>query len=223
MLSPQWMALLVIVVPCHGFASPAVRPWRGAPLAVTPQLRTAQQLYFATEAAADGGESPVKRFRAWFSKYAKFDKDTLAKSGVDAFFTYGVVSNLNAALTLSLAWGAFSRASGLSPLVPGQWKSFLAVYVGIYATVGTIMRPFRFALAMGLTPVYSKMILLVRGKLPFYTSNPKLNRSLALLLISLLGNGVGTCALIGGGVWVAGLVTGVPAFPPGFVLPWAAS
>ena len=47
--------------------------------------------------------------------------------------------------------------------------------------------------------------------------------SVALLLISLLGNGVGTCALIGGGVWVAGLVTGVPAFPPGFVLPWAAS
>jgi hypothetical protein len=179
MLSPQWMALLVIVVPCHGFASPAVRPWRGAPLAVTPQLRTAQQLYFATEAAADGGESPVKRFRAWFSKYAKFDKDTLAKSGVDAFFTYGVVSNLNAALTLSLAWGAFSRASGLSPLIPGQWKSFLAVYVGIYATVGTLMRPFRFALAIGLTPVYSKMILLVRGKLPFYTSNPKLNRSRA--------------------------------------------
>ena len=198
--------------PCVAFAGQAL------------PLRVAPSTILADEAAASSdSEGPIKRIRAWFGKYAKVDKATLAKSGVDAFFTYGVVSNLNAGLTLSLAWGTFSRASGLSPLAPGQWKSFLAVYVGIYATLGTVLRPFRFALAIGLTPTYSDMISRVRGRLPFRDSNPKLNRSLALFLVSLLGNSVVTCAFIAFGVWFAGLVTGVPPFPPGFVLPWKAA
>ena len=56
---------------------------------------------------------------------AKFDKEKLKTLGVDAFFTYGVVSNINAGFTVALAWGTFSKASGLSPLAPGQWKAFL--------------------------------------------------------------------------------------------------
>jgi len=174
----------------------------------------------ATSPAEEPSSSTFGRFRAWVKKWASFDKDKLKAMGVDAFFTYGIVSNINAGFTVALAWGTFSKASGLSPLVPGQWKPFLATYVGIYATLGSILRPFRFALAVGATPIYSTVVARLRDLLPFRSSRPALNRALALFLISFVGNVAGTCAIIGFGVWVAGVVAGVPAFPPGWQRPF---
>ena len=132
----------------------------------------------------------------------------------------GVVSNINAAFTVALAWGTFSKASGLSPLAPGQWSKFLATYVGIYATLGSLLRPFRFALAVGATPLYTKVITGVRDALPFRKTRPALNRTLALVLVSLFLNAAGTCGIIAVGCWGAGVVTGVPAFPPGWKRPF---
>ena len=132
----------------------------------------------------------------------------------------GVVSNINAAFTVALAWGTFSKASGLSPLAPGQWSKFLATYVGIYATLGSLLRPFRFALAVGATPLYTKVITGVRDALPFRKTRPALNRTLALVLVSLFLNAAGTCGIIALGCWGAGVVTGVPAFPPGWRRPF---
>lgn len=159
---------------------------------------------------------PVARFRAWFNKYAKMDKDSIKRLGVDAFFTYGCVSNLNAAVTVAIAWGAFSRASGLSPLAPNQWKPYLATYGAIYLTLGSLLRPFRIATAIGLTPGYSMIVKNLREKLPFTTSRPRLNRFLAVFIISILVNTAGTCLLCAGGACFAGFVTGVPAVPPGY-------
>ena len=100
----------------------------------------------AAEAEKDDQPGLVARSKAWVKKWvhhtappppppssssqvcltqAKFDKEKLKTLGVDAFFTYGVVSNINAGFTVALAWGTFSKASGLSPLAPGQWKAFL--------------------------------------------------------------------------------------------------
>jgi len=165
-------------------------------------------------AAAEEPASPLARFRAWVKKWAKFDKDTLKALGVDAFFTYGIVSNVNAGLTVALAWGTFSKASGLSPLAPGQWKSFMITYAGIYATLGTVLRPFRFALAVSCTPLYSRVIASLRERLPYRTTRPALNRTLALVVVSLFFNVVGTFAIIGLGIWVSSLFTGVPPIPP---------
>lgn len=161
---------------------------------------------------------PSPRFmsKAWFSKWAKFDKDQVKRLGVDAFFTYGVVSNLNVALTVSLAWGISSKANGLSPISPGQWKNFVKAYAALYVSLGTILRPFRMALAVGMTPVYGNFVTRFRGRLPFHSTNPQLNRTMALVIISLLINIFGTFSLIGLGAYIAGLITGVPAFPPGW-------
>ena len=94
-----------------------------------------------------------------------------------------------AGLTIALAWGTFCKSSGLSPLVPGQWPKFVAVYVGIYATLGTILRPFRVALAIGLTPSFSKTITYLQQRLP-YASRPKLNRGLGARRACILASDV---------------------------------
>jgi len=155
----------------------------------------------------------------WLRSKLAFDREKLAGLGVDAFLTYGVVSNLNAALLVAFSVGMYAKASGLSPLAPGAWKGFLATYAGIYAVLGTVLRPFRLALAVSLTPVYGAAVRFVQARLPTFRSRPKLNRTLAIVLISLLGNTVGTCSLMIGGCWLAGIFTGVPLFPPGWTLP----
>jgi hypothetical protein len=50
--------------------------------------------------AAAGGVSLLSRLKQWLS----FDKRKLASFGVGAFAAYGVISNLNATVLLTLAW-----------------------------------------------------------------------------------------------------------------------
>jgi len=193
-----------------------------APTAVPMVARPMVPIMCDAAVASEEPSSPFGRFRAWLTKWSRFDKAQLKTLGVDAFFTYGVVSNINAGLTVALAWGTFSAASGLSPLVPGQWKGFFATYTGIYLSLGSVLRPFRLALAVGCTPIYTRFVSKVRDSLPFRSSRPALNRTLAIFLVSVLLNIVGTCGIIGLGVWTAGVVTGVPAFPPGWKPPFRA-
>ena len=187
--------------------------------ATLPPLRSRLPITLSeTPAAAE--DSPRFPSRAWFKKWAKFDRATLQTLGVDFVFTYGIVSNLNVALTASLAWAAFSRATGLSPLAPGQLKGYGAAYAAIYLSLGTVLRPVRMALAVSVTPLYTMAVSKVRARLPFGESRPKLNRTLAIITISVLLNLVGLVTLTALGAWIASLVTGVPMFPPGYVLPF---
>ena len=55
-------------------------------------------------------------------------RERLAKMGLSALLSYGFVSNMSYAVTLSLSWFIHSKRTGLSPLAEGQWKPFLAVY-----------------------------------------------------------------------------------------------
>ena len=144
----------------------------------------------------------------------------MATLGVDSVFAYGVVSNINAAALVTFSWFTFSKAAGVSPLAPGQWPKFFATYTGIYLTVGNLLRPLRFAAAASLTPVYGGLVSWLQARLPL-KDKPKLNRTLAILVLSLLVNTTGTCALIAAGAWLAGLVTGVPALPVGWRWPGA--
>ena len=193
---------------------PLVRtPLAVRPAALLPSMCDAAVVPPADEPASLGLGARVK-------KLFSFDKEKLKRSGVDAVFTYGVVSNINVGFTVALAWGTFSKSSGLSPLVPGQWKPFLATYLAIYATLGTLLRPVRLAIAVGATPIYSNFVLRVRDLLPFRKSRPALNRSLALFMVSGVLNVCGTSGIIFFGAWIAGVVSGVPAFPPGWKSPF---
>eukprot|EP00967_Tisochrysis_lutea_P058824 scaffold74932_cov31-Tisochrysis_lutea.AAC.1 len=202
------------------------RPRHALPLRARPCSLCAQpEEPLPTRGQADSAPPappvPAPRgLRGWMTKWAKFDKEALGKLGVDAFFTYGLVSNLNAGLTISIAWFSFCRKTGLSPLAPGQWPKFLLTYGVIYATLGTVTRPFRMAFSVSMTPLFGRAIKRLQSTLPFAGTRPKLNRTLAIILVSIVGNIVCTCLLIIAGVWTAGIFTGVPAFPPGSQLPF---
>ena len=178
----------------------------------------AQQVQFRMPSPTRIVQTPtmgvMSNMRAWTKKYA--NKDVLAKLGIDAFFTYGFVSNVNAGITIALAWGTFTRASGLSPLAPEQWSKFLAVYVGIYATLGTVLRPFRLAIAVGMTPGFSAIVKRLQTSMPFYGKRPKLARTAALVIVSFLGNICVTCGVAGLGIYISSVFTGVPVFPAGY-------
>merc|ERR1712232_1051066 len=55
-------------------------------------------------------------------------RQKLAKMGLSVVLSYGFVSNMSYCVTVSLAWYGFCTKTKLSPLAPGQWKPFLAVY-----------------------------------------------------------------------------------------------
>ena len=59
----------------------------------------------------------------------------LRKMGMSVLLSYGFVSNMSYSVTVSLAWYIHSKRTGLSPLAPGQWPQFLAVYAGFYVFV----------------------------------------------------------------------------------------
>jgi len=80
----------------------------------------------------------------------KFDRQAIAKMGIDFGLTYNMISNINGSVTLSAAWYIACMKTGLSPLAPGQWRSLLAAYASLYV-VAALIRPLRIAVAIGST------------------------------------------------------------------------
>lgn len=130
----------------------------------------------------------------------------LAAMGSSAMLAYGWISNLNACCLTMLSWVTFARSSGLSPLAPGQWKPFLAVYAGYYMTIGTVMRPLRIAIAAGLTPLFNRFIEQVMGRL-------KCSKYVAFGVTVFLANICCTISLFAVGIRLVTWFTGVPLFP----------
>ena len=156
----------------------------------------------AADAAGDDAvdEAPTG-LRAKLKKAASFKKGDLAKYGVSAFFAYGFVSNVNSCLLLSFTWATFRRANpALSPLAdaavlanPLTWlplkKKFLAYYMGYYLSIGSILRPFRFAIALGLAPTFEKTYVKISDRL-------KVPRAVSIFIVTILTNVVFTVGLL---------------------------
>ena len=94
----------------------------------------------------------------------------------------------------------------MSPLYPGQWKPFLAVYAGFYV-ISNFLRPFRVALAVAIGPYFDRMVNYIKEK----TGTPK---AVSITITVLLVNLVGTLLLMCGTISLASLLSGVPIFPP---------
>mmetsp|Transcript_6652 Transcript_6652/g.18627 ORF Transcript_6652/g.18627 Transcript_6652/m.18627 type:complete len:136 (+) Transcript_6652:821-1228(+) len=130
----------------------------------------------------------------------------MAKMGLSVMLSYGWVSNMSYCITLSVAWYIFSKQTGLSPLAPGQWKKFLAVYGGFYI-FNNLIRPLRVAASVAVSPYFDRLVQQVQEKL-------KLQRkATAVTLTVLVVNLFGTTALMCGLVAVASALAGVPVFP----------
>mmetsp|Transcript_9649 Transcript_9649/g.19972 ORF Transcript_9649/g.19972 Transcript_9649/m.19972 type:complete len:262 (-) Transcript_9649:216-1001(-) len=169
--------------------------------------------------AADAGLAPVWKRILFFNKYNKDGtpkhqeegdgltfRQKLAKMGLSVLLSYGFVSNMSYCVTVSLAWFGFSKKTGLSPLAPGQWKGFLAVYAGFYV-FNNFIRPMRLAASVGVAPYFERAVNAIQKK-------TKLNKGASIGIVVFLANVCGTTSLMSLGIYIASLAAGIPVFPP---------
>eukprot|EP00775_Hariotina_reticulata_P002813 gene2812-3105_t len=135
----------------------------------------------------------------------KVDKAKLAEFGLGAFAAYGILSNLNAGVLVTLAWLAVVKQTGLTPVDPGQWPKFLAVYAGLYLTTN-LLRPVRLTLALTAAPFFNMCLDTIQQVL-------RVNKATAFAImlfgiaITSFGGILTAIALCGG------FPNGVPALP----------
>jgi len=93
---------------------------------------------------------------------------------------------------------------GVSPIAPGQKAAFLAIYAG-FTVMLNVIRPARLALSIAISPAWERMQKAVQARLGV---SPKIATGLVVVFVNL----VGTCALMGAGVGLASLLSGVPVW-----------
>lgn len=126
---------------------------------------------------------------------SKVDKQKLAEYGLGAFAAYGIISNLNAGVLMTLAWLAVVKRTGVSP-IEGQWPAFLAMYAGLWVGA-SFMRPIRLSLALAAAPLVNVFLEATQKRLG-------VNKGVAFgLLLAMIAAGsftviFGTIALLGG-------------------------
>lgn len=133
-------------------------------------------------------------------------KVKLRKAGLAVLLSYGFVSNMSYSVTVSLAWYGFNKKTGLSPLAPGQWKGFLAVYAGFYV-FNNFVRPARFTLSLGVAKYFDSATLWIQDKF-------RVSKKVAIGVLVFLANFCGTLAAMSFGIWLASIASGVSIFPP---------
>mmetsp|Transcript_19866 Transcript_19866/g.25587 ORF Transcript_19866/g.25587 Transcript_19866/m.25587 type:complete len:291 (-) Transcript_19866:284-1156(-) len=153
----------------------------------------------------------VQRIKNYFGGNKDDEKLTfrqkMSKMGLAVALSYGWVSNMSYCVSVSIAWYIFNKRTGLSPLAPGQWKGFLAVYSGFYI-FNNIIRPVRLAASVAVSPYFEKLVLKVQEKLRLK------KKATAVTLTVLIVNLIGTTGLMFGLVSVAASLSGVPVFVP---------
>jgi len=162
-----------------------------------------------TEVVTDEKGSIIGEMKGMFTKKDDANglttKQRLKKMGLSALLSYGFVSNMSYAVALSLSWYGFSTKTGLSPLAPGQWKPFLAVYAGFYV-FNNIVRPLRFGASVVVAKYFDNLVGYIEKK-------TKLSRKWSIGVVVFLANICGTFAAMGLGVSIASTASGVPIFP----------
>jgi hypothetical protein len=131
-------------------------------------------------------------------------KQKLGKAGLSVVLSYGWVSNVSYSISVSIAWYIFSSQTGFSPLAPGQWKKFLAVYAGFFV-FNNIVRPIRFGISVGVSTQFEKLIKKIQDTFG-------VRKGVAIFLTVFFANVVGTIALMCTGIYLASLAAGVPIF-----------
>lgn len=94
--------------------------------------------------------------------------------------------------------------TGLSPLAPGQWKPFLAVYAGFFVFLN-IIRPLRFGISIALSKYFERMLL-------FFQNRFQVNRAGAIGMLMFCVNFCGSLAIITVGIALASALSGVPVW-----------
>jgi hypothetical protein len=131
-------------------------------------------------------------------------RQRLGKVGLSCALAYGWVSNMSYSVTVSLAWYIFSKQTGKSPLAPGQWKGFLAVYAGFWV-FNNIVRPLRLTVAIAIGPQFDNVVAGIEKRM-------RVSRGVAIFITVLFANLFGTILAMASGVLLASTLAGVPVF-----------
>ena len=135
----------------------------------------------------------------------KVSKEDIAKLGLFTLLSYGWVSNVSYITCLIISWIIHGKEHGLSPLAPGQWKSFLTIYAALWAA-NNVLRPFRVTFALFLAPYFEKWVDVIEKKTGF-------KRATATAIVIFLFNICGTVSYLVGGLVIATKLAGVPLLP----------
>jgi predicted PurR-regulated permease PerM len=81
----------------------------------------------------------------------------------------------------------------------------LGVYAGFYV-INNFLRPFRIAASIAISKYFDEAITNIQTK-------TKIPRAAAIATVVFLANVVGTCTVMGGGIFLASTLAGVPIFP----------
>jgi hypothetical protein len=149
-------------------------------------------------------QSAAARVRAWWANAGKIDKAKLAEYGLGAFAAYGVISNLNAGVLMTIAWLSVVRATGFSPL-EGEWARFLGIYAGLWVGA-SFMRPVRLSLALAAAPGVNALLDAAQRRLRL-SRGAAFGALLAMIAVASFVGIFGTIALLGG------FPNGVPPLP----------
>jgi len=146
---------------------------------------------------------PFKKASTAIRNLFGVDKTRIASRGVAFALSYSIISNINGATSLSLAWYMTCTRTGLSPLSHGQWKELLKSYGTIYAFI-QFLRPFRVAAAIAMSKLSKEFLEQTQTRL-------NCSRGKAILVQYSLGQMMlAVCAAFG--VMVASWLSGVPVW-----------
>lgn len=193
-------------LPCRSLAARRPRPAARRVLATAQSGQAAAEPPPAPEPAPPPPVGVVARLRSFFGGAARLDRARLATLGTSALLSYGAVSNVSAVSIIITAWVVFTRASGLSPLAPGQLPKFMATYVGLYAIFGNGLRPLRFSLSVAAAPLFDRLVSAIQRRLGC-------GKRAAFAATVLLVNVCGSFSYLFGGLWAVTTLLRLPLLP----------
>jgi hypothetical protein len=133
-------------------------------------------------------------------------RQRLAKMGLATILSYGFVSNMSYAITVSCAWYIHNVQNKASPLGPGQWKPFLIIYSGFWI-FNNIVRPLRLGISIAVVaPQFDRI-------LNYIQTQYQVSRTVAIAITVFMANVVGTISAMSIGIVIASILSGVPIFP----------
>lgn len=144
---------------------------------------------------------PFKKASTAIQNLFGIDKSKIGSLGVPFVLSYSVISNLNGAVSFSVAWYMTCARTGLSPL--WQWKELLKSYATIYALI-QVLRPFRVAAAIAMSKLSKEFLDQTQAKMDCSRKHAVLFQ---FVLSQLM---LAVCASLG--VLAASGLSGVPIF-----------
>eukprot|EP00571_Detonula_confervacea_P001776 CAMPEP_0172313154 /NCGR_PEP_ID=MMETSP1058-20130122/19563_1 /TAXON_ID=83371 /ORGANISM="Detonula confervacea, Strain CCMP 353" /LENGTH=331 /DNA_ID=CAMNT_0013026763 /DNA_START=238 /DNA_END=1233 /DNA_ORIENTATION=- len=144
---------------------------------------------------------PFKKVYKKITNLFGVDRQAIRKKGSSFVLAYSIISNLNGAVSLTVAWYMTVKRTGLSPLAPGQKKSLLRSYAILYGAL-QLLKPFRVAAAIAMSKLSAEYLDMTQDKF-------NCSRNVAIGCQYMMGQFMmGVTFFVG--VSIVSLLTGVP-------------